>query len=134
MTWVLERFAYLPNGTLGELFIPGHNKIFTIERPWQDNAKRESCIPEGTYSLKPHSGRIQPAIWIDGVPDRTAILFHAGNTYTDLLGCIAPGLWWRTGEPPAVLNSRAAMTQLMDLFAAQGSKGTLEIKSKRALI
>lgn len=134
MSWTLERFAYLPSGTIGELFIPGCQKIFTIERPWLDNRKRESCIPEGEYALKPHVGRIQPAIWVDGVPGRTAILIHVGNTYNDLQGCIAPGLHWRTGDPPAVLNSRAAMDVVMAAFAESGAGTVLKVKFKRALV
>jgi hypothetical protein len=132
--WTVERFAYLPQCTLGELIIEGCPKLYTIERPWKDNTKRESCIPEGEYGLKPHTGHVQPAIWIDGVPDRFAILFHSANYASELMGCIAPGLHWRTGEPPAVLNSKAAMATLMERFKAAGERGSLRVMTKRATL
>lgn len=131
--WTLERFAYLPSGTLGELRIEGQPKFWTVERPWRDNAKGISCIPEGEYALKPHMGRIQPAIWIDGVPGRTAILIHAGNTMADLQGCIAPGLHWTCIDAPKVLNSKAAMASLMSIFADAGKAGVLRVVTKRAI-
>jgi len=133
VVWLLERFAYLPGCTLGTLTIEGCPKLWTMERPWRDNVKRESCIPEGEYGLKAHLGRIQPAILIDGVPRRTAILFHAANYASELQGCIAPGLHWRTGEPPAVLNSRAAMSLLMDKFGCDPER-ILRIATKRSTI
>jgi len=119
---------------LGELFIPDCPRIWTIERPWRDNIKQQSCIPEGEYGLKVHTGRIQPAILIDGVPNRTAILFHSANYASELMGCIAPGLHWRTGEPPAVLNSKAAMATLMERFKADNERGVLRITTKRSLV
>jgi hypothetical protein len=40
---LLERFAYMPMGTLGRLIIDGSNGFFTVERPWLDNKAFESC-------------------------------------------------------------------------------------------
>jgi len=133
-TWHLERFAYLPGGTLGELRIEGLPKIWTVERPWEGNRKGESCIPEGEYGLKPHTGNVQPAILIAGVRDRFAILFHIANKASELRGCIAPGMHYMVSLSPSVLNSRDAMTKLMEQFTKQGNQGALTITSKRALL
>jgi hypothetical protein len=48
---VLTRFAYLPDGTFGELVFPDGTSMFTVERPWKDNTPKESCIPDGIYQL-----------------------------------------------------------------------------------
>ncbi len=89
---ILERFAYSPFGVFGKLIIPEF-ECFTVERPWLDNKKRESCIPEGKYTLKLgtfNRGGYE-AYEVMGVPDRSLIKIHVGNTIDDVIGCIAPG-------------------------------------------
>ena len=65
---------------------------YTIERPWLNNQHDISCIPPGTYLFysfqSPHNGDC----WrTDQVPNRTAIEIHAGNTVSDVDGCIIVG-------------------------------------------
>ena len=49
------------------------------------------------------------------VPDRSLILFHAGNTISDSRGCILLGeRVGALGEKRAVLNSREAVKKFMD--------------------
>ncbi|WP_245758495.1 DUF5675 family protein [Paenimyroides ummariense] len=36
----------------GKLTLKGKHIAYTIELPWQDNKRRFSCIPEGTYILR----------------------------------------------------------------------------------
>ncbi len=89
---ILERFAYSPFGVFGKLMIPEF-QCFTVERPWVDNKRRESCIPEGKYTLKLgmyNRGGYQ-AYEVMDVPGRSLIKIHAGNTIDDIVGCIAPG-------------------------------------------
>ncbi len=89
---ILERFAYSPFGVFGKLIVPEF-ECFTVERPWLDNKKRESCIPEGKYTLKLgmfNRGGYE-AYEVMGVPDRSLIKIHVGNTIDDVVGCIALG-------------------------------------------
>lgn len=110
----LDRFAYLPDCTLGWLMI-GALRLATIERPWKPNPKgqggipRESCVPDGLYTVRPHHSEKFPETYAlvnaargvyyqpGDVPagqqwGRSAILIHAGNTANDVVGCIAIGL------------------------------------------
>lgn len=87
--------TYLKDATLGIMTV--ENRLdpiwYTIERPWLDNEKFVSCIPEGKYKVEPFSGRKYKDVWeIKDVENRTAILFHAANWVRQLHGCIAPGL------------------------------------------
>ncbi len=70
--------------------------VFTLEEPWKDNQREISCIPTGTYKLKEHDGTHFKDVWeVCNVPNRTAILIHAGNTIKDTRGCILVGLFRR---------------------------------------
>ncbi len=88
---------YLKDCTVGDLFIDNTFHSATMELPWKDNQRSISCIPEGEYELKRYrrlSGKM--SIEICKVPNRTAILIHAGNDATqdengaDTQGCILP--------------------------------------------
>jgi hypothetical protein len=85
-------------GTLGHLTVPGiAQTIFTLEEPWQDNKRQISCIPAGSYLCVPHgwekdSQKHFKRVWeVTNVPNRSAILIHAGNTLRDTMGCILVG-------------------------------------------
>jgi hypothetical protein len=79
--------------------------LYTIEQPWQANITFVSCIPEGEYACKRYSSPKYPDTWeIVGVPSRTVILFHVGNTKDDFQGCIGVGLGL------GVVNSKWAVT------------------------
>jgi hypothetical protein len=45
----LNRFSWRSDCTLGDLILPGTQKLVTLELPWQKNQRRISCIPAGTY-------------------------------------------------------------------------------------
>ena len=129
----LERFAYTPTETQGRLWGPNGEVFWTIERPWipgpyQGGMPFESCIPDGTYELVPHTrpngdevvALINPdlGVWYqkEDRPDvwgRFLVLIHAGNYSHDVVGCVAPGLS-RTIHDNRVMvtSSRAAMGQL----------------------
>jgi hypothetical protein len=118
---ILERFAYSPHGTFGRLRV-GEFTCYTVERPWQNNEPRESCIPEGKYPMM--LGRYNrggyPAYEVLGVPGRSLIKIHIGNTIDDVVGCIAPGtrLGYLRGKW-AVTSSRAAFARFMDAMASR---------------
>lgn len=138
MRILLVRHAYLPDVTLGRL-IYGSLKLATLEEPWianafgpggqrRDGLKHESCVPDGTYEMRPHDTTKHPhcwalhnsalGVWQSSVPPglsygRSAILIHTGNTTLDIEGCILVGLrHGRIDQSMAVLESRIALEQL----------------------
>lgn len=85
----------------------------TLELPWLNNKKRISCIPAGQYDVIPHvSTKFGNCFWVQNIENRDAILFHAGNTTADTLGCILPGQYGGSGK---VLNSRVTLKSLLNL-------------------
>ncbi|MNQ55096.1 hypothetical protein D3C85_691790 [compost metagenome] len=139
MTAHLQRFAYTPQGTFGRLTI-GNQQWYTVERPWQNNEAQVSCIPEGVYPLRMRqSGVISRSTggaysrgWeVTGVPGRTFIMLHPGNTMDDLLGCISPGkqLGFVKGKW-AVSSSRPAFDEIMGALSSQ-DEWTLTIDQYR---
>jgi hypothetical protein len=80
--------------TLGEMTVTDDNGeiIFsckTLELPWKDNQQNVSCIPTGTYNVtRRYSERFKNHFHIQDVPNRTFILIHPGNYYTQIRGCV----------------------------------------------
>jgi hypothetical protein len=105
--------------TLGMITVSGveHEPIYTLENP-QRSTKKDSRIPAGIYTCEPYSGTKYKNVYIvTGVPGRTAILFHWGNTEKDTAGCILLGL--KTGRldgAPAVLSSKKAFNYFKSLI------------------
>ncbi len=62
-----------------------------IENNWENNKQDVSCIPPGTYTIiRGPTGRTTingTTFRVQGVPNRTKIVFHIGNTHLDTLGC-----------------------------------------------
>jgi hypothetical protein len=82
--------------TLGELTLyKNEQKIFsckTLELPWKNNTKQESCIPTGKYNVIPReSAKYKKHYHVQDVTGRSWILIHPGNYYHQLLGCILVG-------------------------------------------
>lgn len=93
----------------------------TLELPWRDNASNISCIPVGTYVCKRyHSEKFPDTFEVTGVPGRSSVLFHAGNTSADTHGCILLGRsWgWLYGDKRAVLNSGETFKDFLALTAS----------------
>lgn len=126
----IERLAHLPKGVLGVLRAPNF-ECFTVERPWLDNQPFISCIPEGTWEVRPFTGRrFKSVSIIEGVPNREFILIHSANRPTELSGCIAPGVRFDFEDQcPVVWNSRFA---LQSLFEAVGREFQLKIFSSNS--
>lgn len=95
----LTRLKPTPNNpTLGLLFIEGEPLFSTLELPWRDNQPKISCIPQGSYECERTIARtttgglkIDLTLEVLGVPGRSGILFHVGNTVIDSQGCILLG-------------------------------------------
>lgn len=140
MNLTLIRHSYTRESTLGFLYA-NPLRLATLEEPWipdpdgpggqrREKGLRESCIPDGTYALQPHSSDRFDRVWALSNPHlgvyyqpaeiprgqtwgRSAILIHAGNTTADTLGCVLVGLRHaRISSEYTVLESRAALDQL----------------------
>lgn len=111
-------------GTFGLIVMPSGKSVYTLELPWKDNKVRESCVPTNTYSCQivrsPRFGRVYG---VQNVPNRSAILIHAGNYggdigkgyKSDIQGCILLGeSKGNLSGQPAVLNSKSALRMFMD--------------------
>lgn len=139
---VLTRSSGDHERTIGNLDVGGV-KFATIERPWIEHehgpggANRQSCVPKGLYTVRPHHTKNFPNTYAIVNPDlgvwyqpgdipknlqygRCAILMHVGNRVKDVIGCVAVGMEHGTlwGEP-AVLRSTLAMRQLDALLKRQ---------------
>lgn len=81
--------------TIGEFHVVGGAVPFsgkTVELEYNDNKKRISCIPPGTYIVvKRTSPKYGEHFHITNVPNRDFILIHACNYSRQLLGCIGVG-------------------------------------------
>lgn len=89
----LERFLPSVHGTFGVMQV-GNFVFFTLEEEWKNNQINESCIPSGTYELrlaKYYRGGFM-TYEVTGVPGRSNIKFHPGNTEEDTQGCILLGM------------------------------------------
>lgn len=140
----LSRHAYLPDVTLGRLYV-GSLILATLEEPWRANpfgpggvpkapGRQESCVPDGSYRLEPHTRtKDQSKVWAlvnptlgvyhwslpPGQPyGRVAVLIHIGNDTEDTEGCILVGLRHGTLDgKPAVLESRTALSRLQAVLS-----------------
>ena len=76
------------DGALGVLLLDSKIFCFTLQ-PDKDDSKYH--IPAGEYLCK----RFHGVKWTDTfeivVPGHTAVLFHAGNTEVDTMGCVLLG-------------------------------------------
>ncbi len=94
---LIERYSHGEKQTIGSLFGLsefGHIifRCDALELPWLDNQKEISCIPVGKYIVKKRfSKKFKNHLHITNVKDRTFILIHSGNFYTDILGCVLVG-------------------------------------------
>lgn len=113
-------------GTYGVLIGKDGPFIVTLELPWLDNAQRISAIPKGVYTCKRvQSPKFGNTFEVTNVPNRSHILFHAGNSTADSLGCILTGTSF---DPVGGMNgkngvtgSKLALDELMDMQRAVDS-------------
>lgn len=140
----LVRFSEVPQqGILGRFTLPNGVKYYSIEKNWEGNARRISCVPEGSYRLYlRNSPRFGPSAHlynpihevyltaedIPGVMNkesrgRSHVLIHAANLAEQLQGCIALGmskghLYSNTLKQrcQAILTSKAAVEGFNEWF------------------
>jgi hypothetical protein len=123
MKLFLKRYSHEKKQTLGLLYLLKDNnsiidKWDSLELPWVNNERRVSCIPEGSYKVIKHkSPKFGNTLWLQDVPNRSEILIHKGNFYSDILGCILIGTDLKdinNDDFLDVVNSTTAVNQLMD--------------------
>ena len=122
-TLTLKRVAGDAQGTYGVLIDGTRPFAVTLERPWVGNQPNVSCIPAGTYACsRKQSPRFGNTFEITGVPGRSHILFHAGNTAADTEGCVLVAEEFTTMRGGmAVGSSRRGFSELMAKLAGQES-------------
>lgn len=115
----LVRVSEHDGATLGVLCIDDVPEFVTLEDAWRDNERQISCIPVGRYTVKPKiSPKFGSTFEVVDVPERSHILFHAGNTHKDTNGCILLGLQFgKVGSEAAILASRSAFLQFLQKMA-----------------
>ena len=125
MNLLINRIDYGPKQTLGEIFALDSNngilkKAVTLELPWKNNENRISCIPTGSYQVEK---RISPKFglhfYITNVKNRSFILIHPGNYYTQILGCVLIGSDFSDINNDGlldVINSRKTLNSFLDLM------------------
>lgn len=130
----LTRKEFLDKQTLGRLSLEDHlgevlYECYTLELPWKDNERKVSCIPKGTYKVVPRwSSKFKHHFHVLDVPNRSYILIHVGNFYTDIEGCILVGTGIADINGDGLLdvtNSKVALNKLLEL-APEGFTLTIE--------
>lgn len=131
-TLTLRRFEQNEFYTLGNLASEdGKFDLFILERPWLNNKKMVSCIPEGEYITTYHNGRRFKDVWrVLDVENRTGILFHPANFIRQLNGCLAPCLKHMPDAHDHIvgLDSARAMQRLKDYIGRDKNNNLLPFK------
>jgi hypothetical protein len=114
---------YFKTHTYGTLVAAG-KVLYTIERPWLNNARNISCIPSGDYIVKflprSGSGKYRNVWHIQNVLNRSGVLIHNGNLVIHSRGCLILGSKKGTlAGAPAVLGSRPALRKLQDILGTE---------------
>ena len=113
----LVRVASNSEATYGVLIQGTIPFAVTLERPWLNNKRGESCIPKGTYQcVMVKSPKFGPTFMVKDVPGRSEILFHKGNISDDSHGCILVGEQFNqvTGRP-GITASKEGFEEFMRL-------------------
>lgn len=116
----IVRIEEAPDGTFGAMTINGHVFCVTLEPPDFDNQRNISNIPPGKYICKRvESPKYGTTFEITGIPNRSHVLFHAGNVVWHTRGCVLLARKWGVlrGDR-AILNSGDTFREFMLRLAA----------------
>tara|TARA_R110001632_G_scaffold231703_1_gene370808 strand:+ start:23095 stop:23526 length:432 start_codon:yes stop_codon:yes gene_type:complete len=122
--------------TLGALVLTNDEgkKLFnckTLELPWLNNKRNESCIPLGNYKVVARqSARYNKHYHIQDVPGRSFVLIHIGNYYTQTKGCILVGKSVSDINGDGYLDVTNSKSALQELLKLAPNGFDLEIKRK----
>lgn len=114
----LIRVGSSSRGTFGVLRFGAVPFVLTLERPWQQNEARVSCIPAGRYRCERiRSPKFGWTFEVKQVPNRTHVLFHSGNTIEDTEGCILVGEEFSgTWDKPMLASSRRGFLEFLTML------------------
>lgn len=103
----LVRLEESDAGTFGILKINKEVFCVTLEPKDEENKQDISSIPAQQYICTRYSSAKYPDTFeVSGVPNRSFVLFHSGNTIVDTQGCILLAQHWgKLRGERAVLNS-----------------------------
>jgi hypothetical protein len=113
----LEECFY--HGTFGVMRIQSQVFCATLEPRDELNARNISCIPAQQYvCARFSSNRYGQTFRVEDVPERTGILFHAGNVAEHTEGCILLGRGWDSlgQERRGIVNSAAVFKEFMEIM------------------
>ena len=122
--------------TLGTLVLTNDEgkKLFnckTLELPWLNNKRNESCIPLGNYKVVARqSAKYNKHYHIQDVPGRSFVLIHIGNYYTQTKGCILVGKSVSDINGDGYLDVTNSKSALQELLKLAPNGFDLEIKRK----
>lgn len=117
-------------GLLGTLSMAGTEwefKCLTLELPWRNNQRNISCIPAGIYLAHRRRGSKGNRWYLENVPGRSGIMFHALNWAgdkaagfkSDSRGCIGLGLGWTMRDGQIMLTQSSAAIAAFEAICAQ---------------
>ena len=123
MKAILNRLQEDDKQTLGRLYLyDGIHEVFscvTLELPDLGNEPKVSRVCGGTYKVtRRYSQKHGWHYHIQDVEGRSWILFHTGNYYTQIEGCILVGTDFNDINNDGyidVVNSRTAMANFLDV-------------------
>lgn len=123
MKLTLIRVGHSERGTFGVLRYGEVPFALTLELPWKNNEVGVSSIPVGVYQCqRVRSPKFGNTFEVVGVPNRSHVLFHKGNTLEDTQGCILVAEEFSgTFEKPMLVSSQRGFSEFMALLDGQSS-------------
>ena len=124
MNLLIERYPSSEHQVIGNGFVLDNDFINfefkTLELAWKNNQKQISCVPIGDYKVKKRwSKKFGNHFHILDVPNRSYILIHCANFYTQLRGCVAVGddlSYINVDNEIDVVNSTKTLKELLKMM------------------
>lgn len=122
--------------TVGELrLFREDNELFscvTLELPYRDNERSISCIPPGNYTVEHrYSETYGNHFLVKGVENRSYILIHYGNYYTNTEGCILVGEELKDIDNNGLVDITNSRNTLEDFVNAVPRQESFALRIKR---
>ena len=130
MKLTLKRKTFLPDRTLGKLYIDGEYFCETLEDAKRDKKiAGETCIKAGEYSIIVRmsisfkNNRLMP--FLQNVPEFNGVAIHSGNTPADTQGCVLVGKYIDANNDLRV--SRTFENELVEILQKNKGPHSIEI-------